>query len=157
VTNSASETDAGGKRNRQEAAMERTYDLDEARSIATGLNIDFMTAKFDLSQFCAGLNVEAEHGNADPSTNVTNDDPSTTGKIALAHLNELPDYYTRLAKMEPAAESSDAAQSAAVSDAPKRRPPKSLIAGAAIVAVVAAFGLLMRSGRRPCSRRAKED
>jgi hypothetical protein len=51
-----------------------------------------------------GMNVELEHGSQDPITNVTNDDPLTTGKIALAHLNEFPDYYTRLAKMEAEAE-----------------------------------------------------
>jgi hypothetical protein len=41
-----------------------------------------------------------EHGLVDPSTNVTGDDPILTGKIALAHLNEFADYYTRLEKME---------------------------------------------------------
>ena len=46
------------------------------------------------------LDVELEHGLRDPSTNVTGDDPILTGKIALAHLKELADYYTRLAKME---------------------------------------------------------
>jgi hypothetical protein len=46
------------------------------------------------------MDVELEHGRRDPQTNVTNDDPLTTGKIALAHLRELPDYYTRLAAME---------------------------------------------------------
>lgn len=56
--------------------------------------------KFDLEQFRAGMDVELEHGLADPHTNVTNDDPVLTGKIALAHLNEFPDYYTRLEKME---------------------------------------------------------
>jgi hypothetical protein len=45
-----------------------------------------------------------EHGLHDPSTNVTNNDPITTGKIALAHLNEFADYYTRLEKMEREAE-----------------------------------------------------
>jgi hypothetical protein len=47
-----------------------------------------------------GLEVELEHGFRDPNTNVTNDDPLFTGKIASEHLNEFPDYYTRLAKME---------------------------------------------------------
>jgi hypothetical protein len=46
------------------------------------------------------LDVELEHGLVDPSTNVTGDDPILTGKIALAHLNEFADYYTRLEKME---------------------------------------------------------
>lgn len=47
-----------------------------------------------------GLDVELEHGLIDPSTDVTGDDPLLTGKIALAHLNEFADYYTRLDKME---------------------------------------------------------
>ena len=55
---------------------------------------------FDLEQFRMGLDVELEHGRRDPATNVTDDDPIMTGKIALAHLRELPDYYTRLAEME---------------------------------------------------------
>jgi hypothetical protein len=46
------------------------------------------------------LEVELEHGYRDPLTNVTNDDPVITGKIALAHLYEFPDYYTRLSKLE---------------------------------------------------------
>jgi hypothetical protein len=49
------------------------------------------------------LHVELEHGTRDPETNVTGDDPVLTGKIALAHLNEFPDYYTRLGKLEEAA------------------------------------------------------
>jgi hypothetical protein len=51
-----------------------------------------------------GLDVELEHGTRDPKTNVTNDNALMTGKIALAHLNEFPDYYTRLEKMEKEAE-----------------------------------------------------
>jgi len=60
--------------------------------------------KFDAKQLADGMNVELEHGFADPVTNVTNDDPLTTMKIALAHLNEFPDYYIRLEKMEDEAE-----------------------------------------------------
>ena len=70
--------------------------------IAKYLNIKF--DKFDVEQFRIGLNVELEHGNINPVTNVTNDDPILTGKIALAHLNEFPDYYKRLTKMEEEAE-----------------------------------------------------
>jgi len=58
----------------------------------------------DLEQLRMGLLVELEHGTRDPETNVTNDDTGLTGKIALAHLNEFPDYYTRLAKMEAEAD-----------------------------------------------------
>lgn len=64
----------------------------EAKSIGEKLGIDFK--RYDVEQFRQGLNVELEH------CNVTNCDPLLTGKIAQAHLNELPDYYTRLAKME---------------------------------------------------------
>ena len=58
---------------------------------------------FDLDQFRLGLGVELEHGAHDPETNVTGDDELITGKIAWAHLKELPDYYTRLARMEAGA------------------------------------------------------
>ena len=74
----------------------------EARRIGEALGIDW--SKFDVEQYRIGLDVELEHGLVDPHTNVTNDDPMMTGKIALAHLNEFPDYYTRLEKMEREAE-----------------------------------------------------
>jgi hypothetical protein len=57
-------------------------------------------SRFNVEQFRMGLNVELEHGTRDPSTNVTDNDPILTGRIALAHLNEFPDYYTRLRKLE---------------------------------------------------------
>lgn len=60
--------------------------------------------KFDVDQFRRGMDVELEHGLHDPNTNVIDDDPLITGKIALAHLNEFPDYYDRLEKMEEEAE-----------------------------------------------------
>lgn len=62
------------------------------------LGVDW--SKFDVEQFRMGLDVELEHGISDLQTNVTQDDEISTGKIALAHLNEFPDYYTRLEKME---------------------------------------------------------
>jgi len=71
-------------------------------AIGAALRIDW--SKFDVEQFRKGIDVELEHGLHDPNTNVTNDDPILTGKIALAHLNEFPDYYTRLEEMEEAAE-----------------------------------------------------
>lgn len=70
----------------------------EAKEIAKKLNIKF--SSFDLEQFRQGMDVELEHGLVDPNTNVTNNNPIFTGKIALAHLNEFPDYYERLNKME---------------------------------------------------------
>jgi hypothetical protein len=75
---------------------------EEARKIGEELGIDW--SKFDVEQFRAGMDVELEHGKVDPDTNVSNDDPLITGKIALAHLNEFPDYYVRLLKMEEEAE-----------------------------------------------------
>jgi hypothetical protein len=72
----------------------------QAEKVAAALGIDWSSARFDLEQFRMGLEVELEHGRHDPRTNVTNDDPVMTGKIALAHLNEFPDYYTRLEAME---------------------------------------------------------
>lgn len=83
----------------------RTFTTQEARRIAAAIGINWHAVQFDLEQFRMGLDVELEHGTRDAATNVTNDDPILTGKIALAHLNELPDYYTRLAKMEAEVES----------------------------------------------------
>lgn len=78
------------------------FTTEEAKKIGEALGIDW--SKFDVEQYRMGLDVELEHGLVDPDTNVTNDDPMTTGKIALAHLNEFADYYTRLEKMEREAE-----------------------------------------------------
>ena len=73
---------------------------DDARRIGAEIGIDWASSPFDVAQFRMGLAVELEHGAHDPETNVTDDDPIVTGKIAWAHLKELPDYYTRLAVME---------------------------------------------------------
>lgn len=70
----------------------------EAKEIGEQLGIKW--DKFDIEQFRRGMDVELEHGTVNENTNVTNDDPLMTGKIALAHLNEFPDYYTRLDEME---------------------------------------------------------
>ncbi len=74
----------------------------EAYEIGNKLNIDWN--RFAVEQFRMGLDVELEHGLNDPTTDVTGNDPILTGKIALAHLNEFADYYTRLQKMEREAE-----------------------------------------------------
>ena len=79
---------------------------EEARQYGREVGIDWSSAPFDVGEFRAGMNVELEHGRADPATDVTHDDPVTTARIALAHLNEFPDYYTRLRKMEQEAEQS---------------------------------------------------
>ena len=78
------------------------FTTEQAREIGEKLGIDW--SRFDLEQFRMGLDVELEHGLHDPSTDVTGNDPILTGKIALAHLNEFADYYTRLEKMEREAE-----------------------------------------------------
>jgi hypothetical protein len=77
--------------------------LDEAESVMAALNVDPATVAWDVEQFRMGMESELAHGRADPDTNVTDDDLVLTGKIALAHLVEIPDYYTRLAAMERSA------------------------------------------------------
>jgi hypothetical protein len=80
------------------------FTLEEARTAGERIGVDWGSVPFDVEQFQMGMNVELEHGTRDPQTNVTDDDVVTTAKIARAHLNEFPDYYTRLAKMEAEAE-----------------------------------------------------
>ena len=70
----------------------------EARRVGDAIGVDWN--RFDLEQFRAGMDVESEHGSHDPQTDVTGDDPIATGKIALAHMKEFPDYYERLEQME---------------------------------------------------------
>jgi hypothetical protein len=76
------------------------FSAEDARRIGEQIGIDWSSSPFDVEQFRMGMEVELEHGLHDPATNVTDDDPVTTGKIALAHLNEFSDYYTRLERME---------------------------------------------------------
>lgn len=80
----------------------KEFTEEEAKEIGEKLGIKW--DKFDVEQFRRGMNVELEHGFEDLLTNVTNDDSLVTGKIALAHLNEFPDYYDRLEKMEEKAD-----------------------------------------------------
>jgi hypothetical protein len=80
------------------------FTLEEARAAGERIGVDWGSAPFDVEQFRVGMDVELEHGTRDPRTNVTDDDLIMTAKIARAHLNEFPDYYTRLAKMEAEAE-----------------------------------------------------
>ncbi len=76
------------------------FTRDEARPLSSILGVRWEESPFDLEQFRQGLDVELEHGRRDPATNVTDDDPLLTAKIALVHLRELPDFYTRPARME---------------------------------------------------------
>jgi hypothetical protein len=84
----------------------KEFTKDAAREIGERIGIDWQAGDVDLEQFRMGLAVELEHGTQDPSTDVTHDDEIITGKIALAHLHEISDYYTRLAAMEADAERS---------------------------------------------------
>jgi hypothetical protein len=80
------------------------YTNEQAAAVAGEIGLNLAEAPFDIDQFRRGMEVELEHGVRDPETNVTNDDPMITGKIAWAHLREFPDYYDRLAMMEAEAE-----------------------------------------------------
>lgn len=82
--------------------MKKEFSAEEAKQIGDSIGIDWN--KYNLEQFRLGLSVELEHGLNDPETNVTNDNLQTTGKIAWAHIKEIPDYYTWLIKMEKEAE-----------------------------------------------------
>lgn len=70
----------------------------KARKIGKELGVDW--TRIELEQLRRGMEVELEHGRRDPATDITGDDLLLTGKMALAHLNEFPDYYIRLARME---------------------------------------------------------
>ncbi|MCG2685968.1 hypothetical protein L6258_01190 [Candidatus Parcubacteria bacterium] len=83
-------------------STESHFSAEEAKKIGDQLGVDW--SKFDVEQFRMGMAVGLEHGSRDPETDVTGDDPLITGKIALAHLNEFPDYYTRLDEMEKEAD-----------------------------------------------------
>ena len=76
------------------------FTADDARGAGERIGIDWARSRFDVEQFRMGMDVELEHGMRDPATNVTDDDVTVTAKIARAHLNEFPDYYSRLAGME---------------------------------------------------------
>ena len=82
----------------------RHYSTTDALTTAQKIGINWQTEQFDVEDFRRGMDVELEHGKVDPATNVTNDDPVLTGKIALAHLNESPKYYDDLYTMEECAE-----------------------------------------------------
>jgi hypothetical protein len=83
---------------------EAHFTAEEAHAAGKRIGIDWVTSPFDVEQFRMGMDVELEHGTRDLQTNVTNDDVTVTAKIARAHLNEFPDYYSRLAVMEAEAE-----------------------------------------------------
>ena len=67
------------------------YSIDDAYYAAQTLGVKF--DKFSIEEFTEGINIELEHGLVDKNTNVTDNDLIKTAKIALAHLNEFPNYY----------------------------------------------------------------
>ena len=69
------------------------FKISDAMKAASILGVTF--DKFTPEEFLDGINIELEHGTVDETTNVTNDDLIMTAKIALAHLNEYPNYYNR--------------------------------------------------------------
>jgi hypothetical protein len=85
-------------------SIRRSFTSAQAAAVAEMLDVDLAREGIELEAFRRGMEVELEHGSRDPRTNVTDDDPILTGKIALAHLMELPDYYDRLEEMERRAE-----------------------------------------------------
>ena len=74
--------------------------ITEEEAELTGKRLSIKWDKFNIDQFRIGMEVELEHGTIKELTNVSNDHLLMTAKIALAHLNEIPDYYNRLLKME---------------------------------------------------------
>lgn len=94
------------------------FSLGEAQAIGEKAGIDWKTAKFPLTEFHMGLDVELEHGTRNKETNITNDDDVLTAKIAWVHLLEMPDYYTKLREMERGGDAGD------LSEAPHEEPCK---------------------------------
>jgi hypothetical protein len=86
------------RRGGRDMTESRRTSIEEARRVGDAIGVDW--TRFDLEQFRTGMDVELEHGSHDPQTDVTHDDPILTGKIALAHMKEFPDYYERLERME---------------------------------------------------------
>ena len=116
---------------------ERTHFAEaDARRIGEEIGIDWSSAPFDVEQLRRGMEVELEHGLQDARTNVTDDDSIVTAKIALAHLNEFADYYTRLERMEEEAKRGHQAKA-------KRAGPRRTPAGARS-AILPVVGLEMR-------------
>jgi len=71
----------------------KEFTMKDAMDVASKLGIDFDKVGYTPEEYLEGLNIELEHGTVDANTNVSNDDPLITGKIAMAHLNEVAAYY----------------------------------------------------------------
>jgi uncharacterized protein DUF5661 len=72
--------------------------IDEARRVGESLHIDW--EQVDLEEFRQGLMGNHKPGAIDPETGLAYDSVLLTGKIVLAHMEEFPDYFTRLAKLK---------------------------------------------------------
>ena len=72
----------------------------QAKILGEKIGINWSKVKFTPSDIFQGFKVEQEHGSKDKETDVTQDDPVKTAKIAWAHLKEKPDYYKRLKAVE---------------------------------------------------------
>ena len=82
---------------RGKESMQREIDAATAEQVAKAIGAH---GEVDLEQFRMGMAAEMEH-NEDPETDVVpGDDLKTVGQIAWAHLKEMPNYYTKLEKME---------------------------------------------------------
>jgi hypothetical protein len=81
----------------------REFSVEEVKSLGARIGIDWSSSPFPPEQLQKGVSVELEHGSHDSETNVIGNDPVKAAKIAWAHLKELPDYYSRLEKMEAGA------------------------------------------------------
>ena len=69
------------------------YTINDVNNVSKILNIQFNN--FSKEDLLEGINIESEHGLINPKTNVTDNSLILTTKIALAHLNEFPNYYNK--------------------------------------------------------------
>ncbi len=76
------------------ALTEPDVQLEEAKIIQAEVGEE--ATQISLDVFRIGLEIELEHGRQFSDANVTNNHPILTGKIVLAHLKEMLDYYERL-------------------------------------------------------------
>ena len=75
---------------------------EEAKRIGETIHIDW--EQIDLEQFRQGLMGNHEQAAIDPETGLTYDGVLLTGKVILDHMQEFPDYFTRLEKLKAEAD-----------------------------------------------------
>jgi hypothetical protein len=80
-------------------AAHLAYDLAQTAVIASGLGVEFDDVTFDLDELQLGLDMELTDLSRDPEANPGWVDPMVIGRLALEHLGERSDYYSRLARM----------------------------------------------------------